>query len=280
MPAVGEYIKHCNVSTSAKQIINCSWRNSTKKQYQTYIKKWTEFATERSLTASSPSPEQLVDFLSYLYENGVNYSALATARSAVSSLVNDSVELGKHTLVRRFMKGAFNSRPSLTKRVDIWDPAIVLTSLKGYKQASLLTLRELTLKTTMLLALLSAQRVQTLVSLDIHHMTMGHNTITFHISQLMKQSRPKFHLKDIVFTEYPACRNLCIVTLLNEYLERTRALREGSRLLISFAKPHKAVTTSTVSRWLKLVLAQAGIHDWTAHTRYLNDLRSSRRFAF
>ena len=201
-----------------------------------------------------------------MYENGVNYSALATARSAVSSLVNDSVELGKHTLVRRFMKGAFNSRPSLTKRVDIWDPAIVLTSLKGYKQASLLTLRELTLKTTMLLALLSAQRVQTLVSLDIHHMTMGHNTITFHISQLMKQSRPKFHLKDIVFTEYPSCRNLCIVTLLNEYLERTRALCEGSRLLISFAKPHKAVTTSTVSRWLKLVLAQAGIHDWTAHS--------------
>ena len=51
-----------------------------------------------------------------------------------------------------------------------------------------------------------------------------------------------------------------VVHHLGEYLERTRLLRgDCKQLLISFQKPHGAVSTDTISRWLKLVLKQAGI---------------------
>ena len=43
---------------------------------------------------------------------------------------------------------------------------------------------------------------------------------------------------------------------------RTRPLRSGpehDKLFISYVKPHKPVSKDTVARWLKNVLAQAGI---------------------
>ena len=54
--------------------------------------------------------------------------------------------------------------------------------------------------------------------------------------------------------------NICVVSTLNEYIDRTAVLQgEHKQLLLSYAKPFKLVTVNTISRWLKLVLVQAGI---------------------
>ena len=52
---------------------------------------------------------------------------------------------------------------------------------------------------------------------------------------------------------------------LTEYMSRTEGLiirksasSEETRLFISFIKPHKAVSTATVARWIKSVLSAAG----------------------
>ena len=50
-------------------------------------------------------------FLHKLYERGLSYSTLNTARSALSSFVtieNTTATVGSHTLVSRFLKGVFN----------------------------------------------------------------------------------------------------------------------------------------------------------------------------
>jgi hypothetical protein len=50
------------------------------------------------------------------------------------------------------------------------------------------------------------------------------------------------------------------MTLLKEYLKQTHELRANTRqLFISYIKPYKAVSTSTISRWIKVVLQRAGI---------------------
>ena len=60
-----------------------------------------------------------------------------------------------------------------------------------------------------------------------------------------------------VFSDNP---NICVVSTLNEYIGRTAVHRgEHKHLLLSYAKPFKPVTVDTISRWLKLVLVQAGI---------------------
>ena len=47
---------------------------------------------------------------------------------------------------------------------------------------------------------------------------------------------------------------------LKAYENKTKLIRgDETKLLVSFIKPHKAVTSSSVARWLKSVLSAAGI---------------------
>ena len=112
----------------------------------------------------------------------------------------------------------------------------------------------------MLLALLTAQRVQTLELMSLDNMMLTKHKVTVHIADLIKQSRPGQHLAYIKLKAYAPDRKLCIVKLLNEYVDRTKSIRKHERkLLISYIEPHKHAGTQTSARWLKDVLAKTGI---------------------
>ena len=55
---------------------------------------------------------------------------------------------------------------------------------------------------------------------------------------------------------------------LNEYIDRTANLRKTDRLFIGIQEPHKGVTKSTISRWVKNTLKEAGIDTeiYSAHS--------------
>ena len=198
-----------------------------------------------------------------LFNQGIGYSGLNTARSALSTIVvlSNNASFGTHPLVCRFMKGVFEMRPSLPRYKDIWDVSTVLEYLKTLHPPEDLTLKELTLKLTMLLALLSAQRCQTLQALSIGNMVLTDEKCTFHFSKPLKTSRPGKHLDPLVVTSFtPDASLLCVITILQAYLNKTRTLRGNcEQLLISFQKPYKGVTIDTISRWLRIVLKLAGI---------------------
>ena len=122
----------------------------------------------------------------------------------------------------------------------------------------------------MLLALLSCQRRQTLHCLSITNTTVTDNKITIKIGDLLKQTRPGWQLADFTIKAYAPDRRLCPCRTLAEYLRRTSELRSNGteRLFISWIKPHQAVSPDTISRWLKLVMAEAGINLdlFTAHS--------------
>jgi hypothetical protein len=68
----------------------------------------------------------------------------------------------KHPLVRRFLQGAFNQRPSLPRNDVTWDVNIVLRYLQQQWPISNLSLKDLTIKCVMLLALTTGQRAQSI----------------------------------------------------------------------------------------------------------------------
>ena len=62
------------------------------------------------------------------------------------------------------------------------------------------------------------------------------------------------------FPSLPGGSRLCSVSTLKEYESRTQPLREReTKLLVSIIKPHKAVSSGTVARWLKSLLEASGI---------------------
>uniref|UniRef100_A0A1X7VGJ5 Tyr recombinase domain-containing protein n=1 Tax=Amphimedon queenslandica TaxID=400682 RepID=A0A1X7VGJ5_AMPQE len=67
-------------------------------------------------------------------------------------------------------------------------------------------------------------------------------------------------MKDFLFPRFIENERLCPVKSLTLYIEKTRQLRgNNDQLFISFIKPHHPVTSSTIARWLKLVMESAGI---------------------
>ena len=102
--------KAAKLSTDITKIIMSSWRTGTKKQYTTYIGKWTDFCREREINEYTPTLNQALSFLMTLYNQGLSYSTINTARSVMSTIISipDCETFGTHHLVTRFMKGIFD----------------------------------------------------------------------------------------------------------------------------------------------------------------------------
>jgi hypothetical protein len=71
-------------------------------------------------------------FLTSLYENSLSYSAINSARSALSvfGIVHDGVTFGSHPIVIRFMKCIYNLRPPIPRYIHTWNVSIVLKELR------------------------------------------------------------------------------------------------------------------------------------------------------
>jgi hypothetical protein len=81
-----------------------------------------------------------------LFQSGLGYSALNTARSALSSVLTlpNGVTVGDHPRIKRFMRGVSNERTSLPRYSHTWDVSVVLEHLRSI-QAKNASLRDLTL---------------------------------------------------------------------------------------------------------------------------------------
>lgn len=249
------------LSEDTTAIIMSSWRPRTNKQYQCYLLQWQTFCNQREIDTIHTSVNYVLEFLTSLYNRDLGYSAINTAKSALSHVVvlsgSGNLPLGQHPLIKRFLRGVFNQRLALPRYQETWNVETVLNYLRSLALEEI-SLKQLTLKTVMLLALLSGQRVQTLSLLSIDHMTSSQDSVEFEITKLLKQSRPGKHLSCISFCSYPE-QNICIVRHVQKYIEITSKLRQSDIFLISFQKPYKPVSTETLSRWIKIVLKASGI---------------------
>lgn len=116
--------------------------------------KWKQLCSERNIDWHDISVNYILKFLTLLYESGLGSSPINTARSAVSSLYCGSTCLaGTHPLISLFMRGVYISRPTQS-RYTICDVKVVLDYLGQWKDNKELSLKELSLKTITLVALL------------------------------------------------------------------------------------------------------------------------------
>jgi integrase len=188
----------------------------------------------------------------------MNYRTLGVARSSVSVFLKvcSDIDITASAEVTRFMKGVFLQRPVFPKYQTTWDVDLVLKHLATVKHVNLL---QLSCKFCMLFLLLTAQRGQNLHLLELDDICLSKDKLVIYPKHLLKQSRPGHHIDNITLQAYTKNKYLCIVHVLKEYLDRTKDLRTGSKLLISTIKPHKAVSRSTISRWVKLIMLKSGV---------------------
>ena len=94
------------------------WRENTKKQYKVYLEKWIRFCKRKHKNELNRNTCTVLEFLQHMFSNNYSYSALNTARSALSTIF-DSPPIGEHNMIKRFMKGVFNTKPNLPRYTRI-----------------------------------------------------------------------------------------------------------------------------------------------------------------
>ena len=252
------------LTDGASTMILNSIRDSTKKQYTSYINRFLAYI---DCDVFNVSHSNVINFLQYLFADGLSYSVINTAASAVKFYLEIVGHRIEWTLIERYKKGCFNVRPSLPRHTDIWDPDIVLSYLA--KNASCVELPFLTKKCVTLLALVSSQRVSTIHSIGFSDVSFTESKVSIAVTSLQKQSRPGFHQGVLTFEAYEDSA-LCIVASLRQYLAATSAFRGCSQctaLFLTYGKPVKNASKDSISRWIKDMIHTAGVPSvFTAHS--------------
>lgn len=247
--------------------MSSSIKDSTLKQYDSALRKWREFCEEFLTDLYNPKVDDLQNFLIKCFIDGAKYSTLNTYRSAIS-LISRS-KIGEDVLISRLMKALFNLNPPTSKNRFTWDPAVVLDYFQDLFPLEKLSFHDLTLKLVILLALSTAHRVQTLSKINIKNIHKTKEGFEILITESIKTSGRGKELPLLKIPKFLGNKKLCVASTLKYYLKVTESLRKNHfSLFVSLGKPHKAVGSQTISRWIKEGLRRSGIDTtrFTAHS--------------
>ena len=190
------------------------------------------------------------------------------------------MDVGKHPLVARLLKGAFHARPPLPRYTDTWNVQVVLDCILQWGDTTSLSLKLLTYKLVMLMSLVRPSRSADLASLCIDHCHYKPEGVVFIPSALAKQSRQGKPLTEYFFASFTDNKELCPVETLRQYQKVTASLRkESTHLFVAIVKPHKPVAPCTIVRWY-CQTSQTGstLHNCSLVERFSNYQVSIQRF--
>ena len=249
-----------NLSSNVVDLVINSWAKGTDEQYSLHINRWFDYCTRHNIDSFDSSVNQGVEFLAEYFHEGVSYSMVNTARSALSSVFPEKggTPFVKHPLIVRLLRGMYKQSPSLPRYTVTYDLAKVLQFISNsYSETSL---EFLTKKLATLMCILSGQRSQTMSLLNINYMHLDESHCIFYIASLLKTTRPGFHQHPLEFMRYTD-QSLCVIIYIKRYLLETKELRHSDGgFFISFKPPQKAVTSTTIAIWVVNVLKEAGVN--------------------
>lgn len=236
-----------------------SLSDSSLRQYEGTLKKWWAFCHRSNTRVFEAQIADVLKFLTNEFENGAAYGSINSARSAIALILGP--EIGINPLIKRFCKGVSKLRPAKPKYDRIWDPKIVLDFVGKWFPYENMSLEILSQKTVTLLALATGHRIQTLAAIDRRNCKKIGERIEIKIPARLKTSKHN-HIQPTlilpIFKDNPA---VCVASAVEQYIKTTENIRkEENALFISWKKPHKAVSSQTLSRWIKNTLQKSGIN--------------------
>ena len=198
----------------------------------------------------------------YLFQKGRQVNTLGTYRATLSSTLPkiEGANIGLHPVIIDLFKGFTNLRPREYKNPPRWEVDMVLETIHSWGMNESLSLKALTIKLVMLLALTSASRCGELSSLDVDHMTTLPDGVRFTLTKHRKNRRSSVMPGMLFFPAISDNPALCPCVCLKAYVDRTRPLRQKEHgvLFRSYIKPYEPVSSATISRWLTEVIKLSG----------------------
>ena len=261
MADIGSAYQAAGFPEEVTNVLLASWSQSTKKRYQGPWRAWFNWCSSRGLCPFSAPVTDVLTFLTETVTNqSLEYRTLAVYKSTISQghLPVGQTKLGDLPVVSRFMKEIFRIKPPTPRLRSTWDVKRLLEFLATLDPPVSLTLKMLSFKLAALLALTSSARAHELIKLDLDFVSIKSDSWEFSLTEHTKVSRPGHPARKIYLPAFPDNPKICVVKTLQEYRSRTETRRQSSRLLISFVRPFKPISSQTMSRWLRKTMQLAG----------------------
>ncbi|KAI2663788.1 ORF V: Enzymatic polyprotein [Labeo rohita] len=210
----------------------------------------------------------ILSFLQELLDKGCSPSTLKVyvAAIAASHAPIAGQSIGRNNLVIRFLKGSRRMNPSRPHTIPTWDLSTVLRALKSspFEPLSDADLKTLTLKSALLLALVSVKRIGDLQALSISPSCLefgpGDSKVILkpRHGYVPKVPSTPFRAQVVTLSALPSSEGdqelslLCPVRALRMYVERSAPFRKSDQLFVCFGGRNKGqpVTKQRLSRWI------------------------------
>ncbi|XP_063991161.1 uncharacterized protein LOC135169793 [Diachasmimorpha longicaudata] len=244
--------------SSVEKMIN-SIAASTLRQYECQLKRWWSYAHAKQLDVFNAKTSEIIEFLNSRSEEGSKYNTLNSSRAAIALIT--SYDVNNDGLISRFMRGVFRENPTKARYSTTWNITPVLDYLEKLPPLQELTLSVAAEKLCTLLALTTAQRLQTLSLIRIDNIVRFDSYISIKITELVKTSKPGSSEPDLILPFFPERPGLCVASLVLDYIKMTQKFRneQTKNLLIATMKPYGAISAQTIGHWIKRLLGKAGI---------------------
>ena len=120
------------ISSSAAKLISMSRRPGSTADYESAWNKWVSWCCRQQIDPVSAPLSGILNYLSTLFEKGLQYRTINSHRSAISAYHDhvDGKPVGKHLRVSPLLTGVFNQRPPQPRYTFVWDVEIVFVYLK------------------------------------------------------------------------------------------------------------------------------------------------------
>ncbi|KAK2823508.1 hypothetical protein Q7C36_020108 [Tachysurus vachellii] len=258
--------------SSVIQTIQSARASSTRALYSNKWRVFEEWCGRRVIIPFQCSVRDILCFLQDLLDKRKAFSTIKVYLAAISAchVGFGDRSAGQHPLISRFMKGARRIRPVSRQMVPLWDLPIVLEALSQhpFEPLEAVSLKYLSLKTALLLALVTAKRVS-----DLHALSVSPSCLQFAPGLTKVSFRPNpafvpkvlestyrcpstelaaFHPPPFSSPEERKLNALCPVRALRAYVGRTAGFRTCDQLFVSWATPHtgKPLSRQRLSHWI------------------------------
>ena len=157
------------VSVQAQNLLMSVWRNQTSSYYGSAWRLWCCWCYQHQIHPLLANIQDVVNFFAHQFEVGNEYCTIKVYQSAIYTTLPkvDDLNVGQHPLVCQTMKGIFQIKAPLSRYSFSWDVSKELTYVKALADNECLTLKQLSAKLTLLLALTSAKRGSDLGAHDL-----------------------------------------------------------------------------------------------------------------
>ena len=157
--------------------------------------------------------------------------------------------------------GFVRLRPSLPKMPGVvWNINTVLDYIRSRPGNKELTIIELSAKTAFLLLITSTRRRSDIMGIHLDHIYRDANHFVCRLQTLCKTySLKNTSCQILEITKFPSDKRVYPYNALAWYLYRTKSVRTMCKWLFITTTTHNEAAPSTISRWVKFFMAEAGI---------------------